>query len=172
MTHFDRCAHGRVLLTKGQMQAKEHIIWIVCLFVCLQYIWEQLQYILCVCKCVQAHFPACSVWSEGLAYKRKSKKSRSHALTQQNTKQQQATQAWLVGSPRCSLQCAPGLTHPTICKLLLQASGFKGEAPSIMSWSHRPWRPWVLYASAQYTYTRIHINVCMCALRSWNLPVT
>lgn len=38
MTHFDRCAPGHVTLTPGQMQAKECIVWIVCLCVCTVYV--------------------------------------------------------------------------------------------------------------------------------------
>lgn len=48
MTHFDRCAPGHALLTPGQMQAKEYIIWIVCLFVCVY----SIEY---VCGCIPLH---------------------------------------------------------------------------------------------------------------------
>lgn len=82
MTHFDRCAPGHVTLTPGQMQAKECIVWIVCLCVCTVYVNR---YILCICMCVQAHLCACSFRTEGWAYERESQESRSQALTQQNT---------------------------------------------------------------------------------------
>ncbi len=44
MTHFDRCAPGHVLLAAGQMQAKEYIMWIVCLFVCVKYMGTDIAY--------------------------------------------------------------------------------------------------------------------------------
>lgn len=111
MTHFDRCAPGHFLLTPGRMQVKAHIVSIV--HAVYSTCTEIISFV-----CVSSGLSDC--------YTRVGRQDDSLGKSQQ---QQQDTQAWLVGShPPCRRQHAPGLTRPAICKLLLQASGFKRES--------------------------------------------
>lgn len=127
MTHFDRCAHGPVLLTPRQdaskPDARKRIYHPDCaLCACTVYVNR---YILCICMCLHAYLCACSFRTEEWAYERgvKSQGARhSHSRTLQNNEPHRPD--WLV-HPAVACNTPPGWPSPTICELLLQESGFK-----------------------------------------------
>lgn len=116
------------------------------------------RYIQCIYICVQTHLCACSFRTDGWAYKRvRSREAGTHSKTQHNNKPHRPD--WLV-HPAVACNTPPGWPNPTICKLPLQASGFRRGASSTVSLSHRTWSPWVEYICVQHIYTHIHSFKC------------
>lgn len=145
MTHFDRCAPWHRTRCK-----QKNISSGLC--VCAKYVnsYSISCAYACVCKLICVHV---SLAQRGGHMSGRVRSQGARQNTLYNKKSHRPD--WLV---HLTVACngPPGWPNPPICKLLLQASGFK-RASSTMSLSHRPWRPWKVYICTVHINTHSYI---------------